>query len=350
MVFSVTVLTPNPVVTGEAFGINDSGVVVGQDDTSAFAWQPNQPNGTTGSLQRLPMLPVPPATPQEATAVAVNTGGDVVGFCEGVDANGSAVVRAVLWQSGQIRELGTLIPDPFHPGAFLGDSRALDVNDNGLVVGVSDSVVSVEHAMLVDPNVPVPRDLGSLIPFTSLPGTRDPSTANGINNGGDIVGVAAAFDSQGNVVDHAFLLSSGALLMTDLGTAQPLAGGAGLNSQAFGINDSTVVVGVSETGATLPGGGPLQAAVAFSVPPPPVNLLPVHAQALEVGPGGEVVGTFNDPPLGFLLPPGGGLVDLNANLGTPGVQILKANAINAVGQIAGRAQIGTDFVAVLLTP
>jgi hypothetical protein len=36
MVFSVTVLTPSPVVTGEAFGINDSGVVVGQDDTSAF--------------------------------------------------------------------------------------------------------------------------------------------------------------------------------------------------------------------------------------------------------------------------------------------------------------------------
>jgi probable HAF family extracellular repeat protein len=76
----------------------------------------------------------------------------------------------------------------------------------------------------------VMTDLGT------LPGGNY-SSATGINNRGQVVGVA----NDANGLDHAFLFEDG--VMTDLGT---LPGGSEF-SQATGINDRGQVVGYSFT-------------------------------------------------------------------------------------------------------
>src|SRR5262249_3581695 len=144
---------------------------------------------------------------------SINAGGDVVGFAETLDPTGNKVTRAVFWPAGanSVIDLGTLIPSFAPPGAFLGNSRALGINKQGIIIGVSDSPTGVEHAFVFDLSIGVMRDLGSLVPFTMLPGTPDPSLASGINNLGDIVGQATAVYANGNLVTRAFVSPAGAL-------------------------------------------------------------------------------------------------------------------------------------------
>jgi probable HAF family extracellular repeat protein len=350
---TVTIPVPAP-VTGisEANGINNAGAVVGQEDTVfPFVWNPAQPNGTTGTPTRLAILPTG-GGPSEATAFAINNIGDIVGSSDALDANGSAVTRAVLWSGTTVRDLGTLIPDPFNPGAFLGNSRAIDINDAGLIVGASDTAFGVEHAFLFDPATNIMRDLFSLVPPTALPGTADPSRATSINTNGDIVGVAAALDAAGNIVERAFLLPAGAISMIDLGTLipDPNTSGAFLgNSGAFGVNDNGTIIGTSETSASS-GGATLTGAVQFSTASPPIGLLPMQSDGFDVGPNNHVVGNHDIPPKGFVLHATTGLVDLTALAATAGMSIIGGTGVNAAGQITALAEMGGNTVGVLITP
>ncbi|MEU0008265.1 hypothetical protein ABZ079_29435 [Streptomyces sp. NPDC006314] len=165
-------------VTGisEANGLNDVGAVVGQEDTVfPFVWNPQQPNSTTGTATQLPLLFTGGAP--TGRAVSINSAGDICGSSEGLDANGNTVTRAVRWIGGAVQDLGTLIPDPFNPGNFLGNSRAIDINDAGQIVGASDTVVGSEHAFLFDPVLQVMRDLGSLALVPPNPAGPPASTA-----------------------------------------------------------------------------------------------------------------------------------------------------------------------------
>lgn len=329
------------IVTGisEANGINDSGVVVGQEDTVfPFIWQPQQPNGTVGTSTQLPILPTG-ATAGEATAMAVNAGGDVVGVSDALDAGGTLVKRAVLWQGGNAIELGTLVPDPGNPGFFLGNSQAIDINDNGLIVGASQTATGNTSAFLFDPTVGSMTDLGALI-------AGGESRATSINNNGDIVGVSAAVDQSGNDVERAFLIPAGAA-MIDLGTLVPDPANPGFfleNSEGFGINDNRVIVGTSDAG----GGTGLTGATQFNNPPPPISLLPMHSSGFDVGPANHVVGAFGaNLDMGFVLHSSTGLVDLTALTGTT---ITSATGVNQAGQVSAVASIGGVGVAVLITP
>jgi probable HAF family extracellular repeat protein len=196
---TLTIVSTAPVLNlSDALALNDRGQVAGQEDTVfPFIWTPTVPNGTTGTSLRLPLLPIG-GGPAPGTVTAINANGDAVGFAEALDPNGLQVTRAVLWPaSGGVFYLGTLIPSLAPPG-FLGSSRAFDINDNGIIVGVSDSLTApgVQHAFRRDPAVGVMVDLGSLVPLT-------PSRALNINNTGTIVGEATTVDGAGNPVSRA---------------------------------------------------------------------------------------------------------------------------------------------------
>jgi probable HAF family extracellular repeat protein len=346
----VTIVGAAP-VTGNsiAFGINNQGLVVGQEDTVfPFVWRPVAPNDPTGASTRLAPLPNP--IQPTGIATAINNAGDIVGHCEIVDPFGATVRRATLWQggTGPAIDLGTLMPNLAAPGTFIGDSRALDINDSGQIVGVSDTVSGSSHAFLLDPAVGLMRDLGSLVPFTMLPGTPDPSQALAINNGGDVVGAATGVDAQGNIVTRAFLMPSGAITMTDLGTlfVDPSGSGALLgDSSAIGINTSGTIVGDSDTSAA-----PSQARTGafFAAGAAPAGLFPALMTVLDVNDADVVVGSLGDPPSqAFKFSGSTGAVDLSNLL--PGFTIVQAVAINATGQIAALANDGTSEVAVLIT-
>ncbi|GAB2765853.1 DUF3466 family protein [Streptomyces bullii] len=346
---TVTTLVAAP-VTGEseAIGLNNAGAVVGQEDTVfPFLWVPQQPGGTTGAATHLPLL-FTGGAPGSGRATAINAAGEVCGESEGLDANGNLVTRAVRWSGGAVQDLGTLIPDPFTPGNFLGDSRAIDINDSGQIVGASDTATGSKHAFLFDPALGTMRDLGSLVA-----GPPDESRATSINNNGDIVGVSAALDSSGQPVERAFLLTAGSLIMTDLGTLVPdpaNPGGFLGTSGAFGINDNATIIGTSDTTGTTASGATLTGATRFAATTAPVSLLPVHSDGFDVSPNDEVVGGFDMPTRGFSFHSSMGMVDLTTLVGASGVQITFGTGVNASGQITALADVSGSNVGVLITP
>ncbi len=179
----------------------------------------------------------------QSRALAVNDQGQVVGWSE----TGTAT-RAFIWDSLHgMRALGTL------GGA---NSRAYAINSAGQVVGEADTP-DATHAFVWEPGGGL-RDLGTL-------GGAN-SGALHINNHGQIVGWAETGETApapemhavpppdtGSElpVQHACLWDGDALI--DLGTID------GPNSRALAINDNGRIVGWAETMATFGDAGPCSA-------------------------------------------------------------------------------------------
>ncbi len=165
-----------------AYGLNNSGVVVGKSDTQtfgqthAFLWQSGQMQdlGTLGGANSL--------------AYRVNDTGQIVGSSE----TGVGDTRhAFLWQTGQMRDIGTL------PGT--SDSVAYDVNSQGDVVGSSEPALDSPAKRAFLWHSGHLTDLNTLLPAHSG-WTLD--TARAINDKGQIAGEGTF---RGHV--HAFLLT-----------------------------------------------------------------------------------------------------------------------------------------------
>jgi probable HAF family extracellular repeat protein len=139
------------------------------------------------------------------------------GVVTGAVDNTNGDFHAFLWQEGVIRDLGTL-------GGILSQGYA--INDNGDVVGVSETTTRGDYHAYIAPKGGALRDIDGR--------AGRYSEAWGINSRGDAVGLAETVP----FTFHAFFWNGSA--MQDLGTL------GGEYSIAYGINARRDVVGASE--------------------------------------------------------------------------------------------------------
>lgn len=235
-------------VTG-ATGINDEGQVVGGatynavsdpacgDENGAitcnhaFLWA----KGTMtflGTLKGMTSL-----GNSYSHANAINAHGQVVGdsFARVPDPNdsvapGAPQIHAFLWQRGKMTDLGTL-PSPLNTY-----SQALGINDRGQIVGESGFRDAEGRPFFWSKGVMT--DIGTLGGPTGF--------AIAINNKGQVVGGADTTkpdpSNPGHVLAHAFIWTGGRT--RDLGTIPGEPG-----SEAHGINNRGQIVGLAGGGA-----------------------------------------------------------------------------------------------------
>jgi probable HAF family extracellular repeat protein len=161
-------------------------------DYEAVIWGPKR-----GQIQELP----PFSGDIIGVAFAINDKGQVVGSTSGVCTFPSFGIplRAVLWQNGSPKDLGTL------GGAMT--NVALAINNGGQVVGLSDlHGDTTAHAFL--------WERGAMTDLGTLPGDTF-SIAQGINGNSQVVGQSC--DQSGNC--RGFIWQKG--IMTDLNTLTP---------------------------------------------------------------------------------------------------------------------------------
>jgi probable HAF family extracellular repeat protein len=150
------------------------------------------------------------------------------------------------------------------------------------------------------------------------------SEAYGINDLGDVVGVAAV----ANTNQHAFLWQSGQF--TDLSTW-----GGGASSSAYAINNNGEIVGLNASLASIWSAGAVQA-----LPMPPG--VSAYTPAIDINDAGDIIATGSK---GYPIDVGvlwrnGEPIDLGT---LPGGTISRARRINAAGEIVGEANAASGY-------
>ena len=194
-------------------------------------------------------------------------------------------------------------------------SEARDINEQGQVVGVSQTAEGEPHAFIWDAPQGI-TDLGTLGGPTS--------EAFAINDQGQVVGRS----STGNGESHAFIWDA-IQGMIDLGTL------GGTTSTAIAINNQGQVVGRSSTGNGKDHPfiwDAIQGMIDLGA------LGDTTSVARDVNELGQVVGTSSSA---FIWDAENGLIDL----GTLGGTSSDASAINEQGQVVGVSQTGFGGVS-----
>ena len=229
----------------EALGLNNHGQLVGfslntiPDPYSFFDFLllfPNPPNGTQtravlwqkGQMQDLGTL----GTGNDAVAFMINergqiAGGSYVNTTPNPD-TGLPTMDPFLWENGKMIDLGSF-------GGAFGLPNYL--NNRGQVVGGS-SVAAEPAACFFEDTLnchPFLWEKGNLLDLAITSKGGVPQTADGINDAGEIIG-GADFSANGGSPFDGYSWKSG--IATDLGT---LAGDCG--SRAMGINSQGEIVG-----------------------------------------------------------------------------------------------------------
>jgi len=402
-----------------ARGISNHGAVTGTADTStadplcylddcfypnAFAWR----DGVRTSLGTLP-------GGQASFADWISGNGLIAGNSENGATDpltGLPVIRGVVWQRGQITDLGTL------PGGY--ESFAFGVNNRGQVVGASTNATSDPYsyfyfqffglstgtqfrAFLWDKQNGM-QDLGTLggpdgwaalvnergqvagISYTDFTanatnGTcganvpaQDPffweqdtgmidigsfggtcGITNAINNRGQVAGQSYL---TGNVIAHAFAWQkSGSPQLKDLGTL------GGDNASALWLDDAGDVIGYADLPANPPGctGLVCQHHAVLWKRAATTDLGTIGtdpcSRALSINTKGQIVGFTaavcgGNPTHGFLWQNGGPAIDLNSLVAPgSGLALTQPYFISDRGEIAGTGTLSNgDTHAFVLIP
>jgi probable HAF family extracellular repeat protein len=289
----------------------------------------------------------------ESCAYGINDSGQIVGYSKTADGH----THAFLYSNGVMTDLGTL-------GGT--DSIAWDINNSGQIVGYSNTVGGQDHAFsyingkmtdlgtlsgwsyaygIIDNGQTVGSLLtsygthafsyinGVMTDLGTLSGWRH-SCANGINDSGQIVGYLKNTSSQ----KHAFSYFNG--VMTDLGTL----GGTG--SIAWDINNSGQIVGYSHIAS-----GQEHAFSYINGKMTDLGHLGGGASyALGINDSGQIVGSSNliSAQEHAFLYSGGKMTDLGT---LPGGNFSIAWGINNSGQIVGGSFTASPWQhAFLYTP
>lgn len=208
--------------------INDSGQVVGYDDTyGAGREHAFITNGDGHSITDLRTL-----GGFSSTANGINNAGQVVGWSDTVAGAQHAFITGP--SGAGMTDLGTL-------GGPDSSSYATGINDTGQVAGYFETPGGGYHAFVTGPNGLGMTDLGT------LGGPHDSSFATGINNAGEVVGFFGN-DAQVNGShvtagshSHAFVTGLNGEGMTDLNSLVNLTGGQVLK-EAVGINNAGQII------------------------------------------------------------------------------------------------------------
>jgi probable HAF family extracellular repeat protein len=298
---------------------------------------------------------------QDVFPNGINNSGKIIGY-----KLRDGVKRAYAHQNGTTRELETFGP---------GESEAIDINDNGIVVGWSMTSSGKKNAALWLPDGlrSLPQltnensfatginDLGHIIGIDGNTGfilrnetlLRFGFTPYALNNNGLIVGREATFESA--LPREAVSIQGGVFRGTPPDAADRV---------LLAVNDSGLSAGWGyvRTGQEYGHGGMLYK-TRSQFEATSTSFGDGFKENLSINKWGQYVGFdqsawFNydpyDGPLGFNLnPPKGTLnsADLNTQLAEPTDLVLrKATGINDYGQIIGIAQRNGTNVGFLLTP
>jgi probable HAF family extracellular repeat protein len=199
---------------GEAYGINDSGQILGHATAPAGNVHATLFSGTGSNNTDLGTL-----GGVFSFGRAINNAGQMVGQAD------AGIGRAVLFSG-----TGSGNTDLGGVGGGVG-GIAYAINTSGQIVGQATTAAQADRATLFSGSGSGNLDLGTLGGFNS--------SAYGINDSGQIVGSSAL---PGNSAFHALLFSGTGSNNTDLGTL------GGTDSHAYAINNAGVVVGNSQTG------------------------------------------------------------------------------------------------------
>lgn len=295
-----------------------------------------------------------------SSAYAINDSGKIAGMA--YDSSGQ--LRTVVWQNGQIATIPDVggsaasVPEdmndagemcgrqqvfsggiyyglywnpanqgfvlPGIPGGLSNLVRAHAINELGQIAGMGQQGPPNYwgHAAVWQGNT-FQSDLGFM-------GGGTYSEAYGINDLGDVVGVAAL----ASTAQHAFLWKNGQY--TDLSTWS----GGGVSSIAYGINDSGKIVGLNKSVASVFE----QGAVTALLMPQGIS---AFTPAIDINDSGDIIATGSK---GFPIEVGmlwrnGTPIDLGT---LPGGTISRARRLNDAGEIVGEANTsnGGPFHAV----